>query len=176
MPAVLMTVVTALFSGGGTLLLSILGTVFPTIARTIGDTWLRAREARAGQERDQDQAGKELANSWLASVTEANRARAEVRVSEGKWGPMSILMFAVGSAFAVHTIAVVLDSFSYLPSIGLRWYIVPWLEWAYHRPGSWDVKALPDDFRQVELEVLRALFYVGPPSTALMVAARIFRR
>lgn len=176
MTAILGTIVASLFSGGGTLLLSILGTVFPTIAKTIGDTWLRARETRAAQERDQDQAGKELASSWLASVTEANKVRAEVRSSEGKWGPMPILMFVVGAAFAIHTVAVVLDSFSYLPSIGLRWYVVPWLEWAYHRPGSWDVKALPDDFRQVELEVLRALFYVGPPSTALMVAARIFRR
>jgi hypothetical protein len=42
--------------------------------------------------------------------------------------------------------------------------------------GSWRVSALPPPFDATEHEILKALFYVGPPSAAVMIAAKAFRR
>ena len=53
---------------------------------------------------------------------------------------------------------------------------MPWLEWAPHQVGSWGIGKLPGKFEETEHEILRALFYVGPPSAAIALLARAFRR
>lgn len=165
-----------LLGGPLSLILGFLGTVAPALAASIGDTIIKAKQTEAARQGDEDKAGAELAGSWLASVTDANRTRAEARAREGTWGPMGIITFVIGLAFAYHVWAITLDSVPFHLVLTTRLYLVPWLEWAPHQVGSWGVAALPGKFQDVELAVLQALFYVAPPAAAAVVVAKAFRR
>jgi hypothetical protein len=79
-------------------------------------------------------------------------------------------------AFAFHVVMIVMDSTSWHLVPILKWYVLPWLEWQQHVVGSWKVAALPGKFEDTEHEILKALFYVGPPSAALVIASRALRR
>lgn len=151
------------FASGG---LSILGTVAPGIATYFGDLWLKNKQTTAAREGAQDERGAQIASSWLETVTETNRTRAQARKDEGTWGPIGIITFTIGMAFAYHVWMITLDS--------VPWSLFGLLE--AHRVGSWGVAALPGRFHEVELAVLEALFYVGPPSVALAAVAKAFRR
>jgi hypothetical protein len=158
------------------IILGFIGSFAPGFATAIGDIFIKRAQTEAARQGKQDEHGTALAGSWLHSVTEANRSRAAARAAEGAWGPMGIVTFVIGMAFAVHVVGIVGDSFSFHPSLTTVWYIVPWIEWVPHRVGSWHVVELPGKFHDVELEVLRALFYVAPPSAAAVVVAKAFRR
>ena len=165
------------FLGGPlSLILGFLGSVVPGLAASIGDTIIKAKQTEAARQGQQDKTGAELAGSWLHAVTEANRTRAEARAREGAWGPMGIITFVVGLAFAYHVWAITLDSVPFHLALTTKLYVIPWLEWVPHKVGSWGVAALPGKFQDVELAVLQALFYVAPPAAAAVVVAKAFRR
>lgn len=148
------------------LVLGFLGTLFPALATSIGDTVIRARQTEASRQGQQDKSGIELAGSWLHSVTEANRARMEARRNEGAWGPIGIITFLAGLGIVYHEWMIVLDS-------------TPWSLFGLVEPhvvGSWRVAALPGEWEKVELAVLQALFYVAPPAAAAVVVAKALRR
>lgn len=150
----------------GPFILSLIGTVAPALAASIGETYIKAKQTQAAREGKQDEAGAGLAGSWIVGVTEANRVRADARAKEGAWGPMGIITFLIGMAFAYHVWMIVLDS-------------TPWSLFGLltpHRVGSWGVAALPGRFHDVELAVLQALFYVAPPAVAAIAVAKAFRR
>jgi hypothetical protein len=71
---------------------------------------------------------------------------------------------------------IVGDSMPWHVGLTMKFYVVPWLEWVPHQVGSWQVAALPAPFDATEHEILKALFYVGPPSAAVAIAAKAFRR
>lgn len=174
-----MTTVFKLLAGFGTgglsLILSFLGPILPGLAATIGDTFIKARQTQAAREGKQDEASVSLGHSWLQSVTDANRSRAEARKNEGAWGPMGIVTFAIGMALAWHVWLVVLDSSPFFPVPKLVYGVVPWWDWHTHKVGSWGVETL-GKLHETELAILQALFYVAPPAAALTIAAKAFRR
>lgn len=161
----------AILSGGGGFILSLLGTVAPTLATALGDVFIKAKQTQV----ESDKVGATVATGWLASVNEANRARAEARKNEGAWGPLGIATFIIMGAFAVHLAAVVADSLPLLPRFTWGWGFVPWIDLGPHSPCLC-VVALPDKIQDVELEVARGLAYVSPPAAAAVVVAKAFRK
>lgn len=164
-----------LLTGGGSFLLSALGTVLPGLATSIGDIFIKAKQTQAAREAKQDEAGAGLANHWIVGVTEANRARVEARKNEGAWGPLGIVTFVIGMFLATHVGAVVADSLPLLPHLTTTLWIVPWVELSPHTPCRC-VAALPDKFQEVELAAIQALFYTAPPAAAAVAVAKVFRR
>ncbi|WP_257164702.1 hypothetical protein [Bradyrhizobium sp. SRS-191] len=160
-----MALIGGFLTGGLSLILSFLGPLLPGLATTIGDTIIKSKQTQAAREGKQDEAAVSWSHSWLSSVTEANRSRVQARRDEGAWGPLGLITVGIGSAFVFHVWFVVLDS--------TPWSLFGLLE--PHKIGSWKVP-MPGDLAQVELEVIRALFYVGPPSAAAIVIAKAFRR
>jgi len=157
------------------LILGFLGTLLPGLASTIGDVIIKNRQTAAARQGKEDDAAKEIVGASLLAITEANKARVEARKNEGAWGPMGIITFIVGLALAYHVWLIVLDSSPFHPTIVFKFYIVPWIGFAKHEVGSWGVSTL-GKLHEVELAILQALFYVGPPSAAAIVAAKMFRR
>jgi hypothetical protein len=170
-----MALIAGFFTGGLSLILSFLGPLVPGLATIIGDTVIKARQTQAAREAKQDESAVSFAHSWLESVTEANRSRAEARKNEGAWGPMGIVTFLIGLALAYHVWLVVLDSSPFYPVLKLHYMIIPWYEWQYHKVGSWGVETL-GKLHETELAILQALFYVAPPAAAAMLLANAFRR
>ena len=151
-------------------------TVAPALADSFGRTYVQAKQTQAAREGKQDESGDSFGGKWLQSVNESNRVRAEVRKGEGAWGPMGIITFVIGMAFAWHVWIIVLDSSPFHIGLTAKLWIIPWLEWRVHKVGSWGVAALPGKFHDVELAVLQALFYVAPPAVAAIAVAKVFRR
>lgn len=148
------------------LILGFLGTVLPGLASSIGDTVIKARQTEAARQGKEDTSGAAVAGSWLHSVTESNRIRADARKNEGAWGPIGIITFMAGLGIVYHEWMIVLDS-------------VPWSLFGLLEPhvvGSWRVEKLPGEWEKVELAVLQALFYVAPPAAAAVAVAKVFRR
>lgn len=159
-----------------TLVLSALGPIIPGVAATIGETVIKSRQTEAARQGRQDEAAVSLGNSWLQSVTEANRTRADARKNEGPWGPLGIITILLGAPIVWHSGMVFLDSSPLLPGIVWLWDVIPFPWIVEHQVGSWRVPAPPGEYAKVEISVIQALFYVSPPSAALIVAARAFRR
>lgn len=155
----------SLITGG---LSAILGTVGKTITDIHADNTTRYR--------NEGDAGNALATTTADSHARAASTRAEVQKSQGTWGPFGLAGFIIAMMFAFHVSMIVLDSTSWHLVPTLKWYFLPWLEWQPHLVGSWKVATLPGKFEETEHAILQALFYVGPPSAALVVAAKAFRR
>lgn len=147
---------------------AILGTVGKTVTDLHADNTTRYR--------DQENAGNTLASTTVRSATEAGAQRADVQKSQGTWGPFGLAGFIIAMMFAYHTSLIVLDSSSWHLIPTLKFYFIPWLTWQEHVIGSWRVAVLPGKFEDTEHAILQALFYVGPPSAALVIAAKAFRR
>ena len=126
--------------------------------------------------KNENDAGNQLAGTIAGSAGTAGAQRADVQKSQGAWGPFGIAGFIIAMMLAFHVSQVVLDSTPWHLVPTLKWYVVPWLEWQWHAVGSWKVALLPGKFEDTEHEILKALFYVGPPSAALVIAAKAFRR
>lgn len=126
--------------------------------------------------KNENDAGNQLAGTIAGSAGTAGAQRADVQKSQGAWGPFGIAGFIIAMMLAFHVSQVVLDSTPWHLVPTLKWYIVPWLEWQWHDVGSWKVALLPGKFEDTEHEILKALFYVGPPSAAMVIAAKAFRR
>lgn len=156
---------TSLFTGG-------LGALFGVFGKTITDI----HAGNTTRYRNEQDAGNTLASTVVSGHTAAGAQRAEVQKSQGTWGPFGLAGFVIAMAFAWHVVMIVLDSSGWHLVPTLKWYVLPWLEWQQHAVGSWNIVALPAPFDTTEHEILKALFYVGPPSAAVAVLAKVFRR
>lgn len=159
------SIVASLFSSG---LNAILGTVGKTITDIHADNTTRFR--------DEQTAGNTLATTIERSSTSAGAQRAEVQKSQGAWGPFGLAGFIIAIIFAYYTAMIVLDSTPWHIGLTTKLYVIPWLEWRHHVVGSWGVSVLPGKLEDSYHAILQALFYVGPPSAALVIAAKAFRR
>lgn len=157
--------ITSLVTGG---LSAILGTVGKTITDIHADNTTRYK--------NEGDAGNQLAGTIATSSDRAAATRADVQKSQGSWGPFGLAGFIIAMMFAYHTSMIVLDSTPWHLGFTTALYIIPWLEWVPHVVGSWGIATLPGKFEETEHAILQALFYVGPPSAALVIAAKAFRR
>jgi hypothetical protein len=153
------------FMGG---LNAILGTAGKVVTDIHADTTTR--------QKNEGDAGNQLAGTVARSSTDAGAQRADVQKSQGTWGPFGLAGFIIAMAFAFHVAMIVADSTSWHLIPVMRLYLIPWLEWSPHIVGSWNIATLPGKFEETEHEILRALFYVGPPSAALVIAAKAFKK
>jgi len=158
-------IISSLFSSG---LNAILGTIGKTITDIHADNTTRFR--------NEGEAGNTLASTTVRGATEAADRRADVQKSQGTWGPFGLAGFVIAMMFAYHVSMIVLDSTSWHLLPTLKFYFIPWLTWQEHVVGSWRIATLPGRFEETEHAILQALFYVGPPSAALVIAAKAFRR
>jgi hypothetical protein len=126
--------------------------------------------------KNENDSGNQLAGTMVSGANTAGAQRAGVQKSQGSWGPFGIAGFIIAMAFAFHVVMVVMDSTSWHLIPTMKWYVLPWLEWQQHVVGSWKIATLPGKFEDTEHEILKALFYVGPPSAALVIASKAFRR
>jgi hypothetical protein len=126
--------------------------------------------------RNENDAGNTLATTTADAAVKSAQIRADVQKSQGTWGPFGLAGFFISMAIAFHVVMIVLDSTSWHLIPTIKWYVLPWFEWQPHVVGSWKVATLPGRFEDTEHEILRALFYVGPPSAALVIASKAFRR
>lgn len=160
-----MDFIVKLLTGGLTALFGVFG---KTITDIHADNTTRYR--------NEGDAGNRLADTTMQGHRDAANTRAEVQKSQGSWGPFGLAGFIIAMMFAYHVSMIVLDSTSWHLVPTLKWYFLPWLEWQAHAVGSWKVATLPGKFEETEHLILQALFYVGPPSAALVIAAKAFRR
>ena len=158
-------IISSLFSSG---LNAILGTIGKTVTDIHADNTTRFR--------NEGEAGNTLASTTVRGATEAADRRADVQKSQGTWGPFGLAGFVIAMMFAYHVSMIVLDSTSWHLLPTLKFYFIPWLTWQEHVVGSWRIATLPGRFEETEHAILQALFYVGPPSAALVIAAKAFRR
>lgn len=154
-----------LFAGG-------LSALFGVFGKTITDI----HTSNTTRYKNEGDAGNQLAGTIASSSDSHAATRADVQKSQGAWGPFGLAGFIIAMMFAFHVSMIVLDSTSWHLVPTLKWYFLPWLEWHPHVVGSWKVATLPGKFEETEHAILQALFYVGPPSAALVVAAKAFRR
>lgn len=156
----------------GSTFLSALNALFGTVGKTITDI----HADNTTRFKNENDAGNRLADTIERGTSAAGYQRAAVQKSQGAWGPFGIAGFIIAMAFAFHVVMVVMDSTSWHLIPVMKFYVVPWLEWQPHVVGSWKVSVLPGKFEDTEHEILKALFYVGPPSAALVIASKAFRR
>lgn len=161
MPAWLLSLIT-----GG--LSAILGTIGKTVTDLHADNTTRYK--------NENDAGNQLATTTADASVKSAQIRADVQKSQGTWGPFGLAGFLISMAFAFHVLMIVMDSTSWHLVPTLKWYFLPWFEWQAHVVGSWKVATLPGKFEDTEHAILQALFYVGPPSAALVIASKAFRR
>lgn len=157
--------ITSFFTGGLNLILG-------TIGKTITDI----HTSETTRQVSQNTSGEKTAATLVTGHTEAARTRADVQKSQGTWGPFGLAGFLIAMAFAFHVLMIVLDSTSWHLGLTMKWYILPWPAWWPHEVGSWKIATLPGKFEETEHAILQALFYVGPPSAAVIIAAKAFRR
>jgi hypothetical protein len=155
----------SLFTGG-------LSALFGVFGKTITDI----HADNTTRYKNENDAGNDLAKTVADGSNKAAATRADVQKSQGAWGPFGLAAFVIAMAFAFHVSLIVMDSTSWHLVPVMKWYVLPWLEWQQHVIGSWKVATLPGKFEDTEHEILRALFYVGPPSAAVTLAAKAFRR
>lgn len=153
----------------------IIAAIVEKVAGIFGKTLVDLKNTEANRQANENNNGAVVAGQWLGAQNSANATRADVQKS-GAWGPFGLAAFVIAMFIAYHTGWVVADSVSWYPTLSTKLYVLPWIEWVYHKPGSWGVSALPGLFETTEHEILKALFYVGPPSAAAVVVAKAFRR
>ncbi|EJN15677.1 hypothetical protein PMI42_00694 [Bradyrhizobium sp. YR681] len=156
----------------GSTALSGLNMLFGTVGKTVTDI----HADNTTRQKNENDAGNQLAGGYVQGATSAGAQRADVQKSQGAWGPFGLAGFVIAMAFAFHVVMVVADSSAWLLVPTMKWYVLPWLDWQPHVVGSWHIATLPGRFEDTEHEILKALFYVGPPSAAVAVLAKAFSR
>lgn len=159
------SIIASLFSSG-------LNAILGTVGKTITDI----HTSNTARQRSENESAVEVHGQYIDGQTAASRTRADVQKSQGTWGPFGLAAFAIAMIFAYYTAMIVLDSTPWHLVPTLNWYFLPWIEWQYHSVGSWGVAVLPGRLEDTYHEILKALFYVGPPSAAAVVVAKAFRR
>jgi hypothetical protein len=155
----------SLFTGG-------LSALFNVFGKTITD--LHADNTT--RYKNENDAGNQLANTTATASVQSAQIRADVQKSQGTWGPFGLAGFIIAMMFAYHTSMIVLDSTPWHIGFTMLWYVIPWVQWVPHQVGSWGISVLPGKFEETEHAILQALFFVGPPSAALVIASKAFRR
>jgi hypothetical protein len=155
----------SIFTGG-------LNAILGTVGKTITDI----HTSNTSRQKSENEAGTQVHGQYVEGYTAAGSQRAEVQKSQGAWGPFGLAGFMIAMAFAFHVVMIVLDSTSWHLVPVMKFYVLPWIEWQSHTVGSWGIEKLPGKFEETEHAILQALFYVGPPSAALVIAAKAFRR
>jgi hypothetical protein len=155
---------------------SALVAVLQALFGAAGKTYVDVKKTEAERQRSENESGERAVGTFVGAQTAAGEIRASVQKSQGSWGPFGLAGFVIAMTLAFHVVMIVLDSTSWHLALTTKWYVLPWLEWQHHTVGSWGVAALPGKFEDTEHEILKALFYVGPPSAALAVVAKAFRR
>ncbi|MGX1362597.1 hypothetical protein [Bradyrhizobium elkanii] len=146
------------------------------ILGTIGKTVTDLHADNTTRYKNENDAGNQLATTTADASVRSAQIRADVQKSQGTWGPFGLAGFLISMAFAYHVLMIVMDSTSWHLVPIVKWYVIPWLEWQPHVVGSWKIATLPGRFEDTEHAILQALFYVGPPSAALVIASKAFRR
>lgn len=141
-----------------------------------GKTYVDVKKTEAERQRSENESGERATRTYIDGQTSAGQTRADVQKQQGAWGPFGLAGFVIAMTLAFHVVMIVLDSTSWHLALTTKWYALPWLEWQVHKIGSWGIAALPGKFEDTEHEILRALFYTGPPSVALATLAKAFRR
>lgn len=141
-----------------------------------GKTIVDVHTSNTARYKNEGDAGNQLAGTIVRGSTDAGAQRADVQKSQGSWGPFGIAGFIIAMVFAYYTAMIVLDSTPWHIGLTTKLWIIPWLEWREHVVGSWRVVVLPGKLEETYHAILQALFYVGPPSAALVIAAKAFRR
>jgi hypothetical protein len=157
---------------GGGIIAGIAKSFFGIFGKTLVDL----KNTEANRQDNEDGHGEKLAGSVIGAHASAGAQRAGVQEKQGTWGPFGIIGFSLGLIICFYASQIVLDSVAWHPGVTLKYYVVPWLEWLPHKPGSWKVAALPPKWEDAVIEIVKALFYVGPPSTAAVIVAKAFRR
>jgi len=157
-------------------LLNLITGGFNAILGTVGKTVTDLHADNTTRYKNENDAGNSLASTTANSATAAGDQRARVQEKQGTWGPFGLAGFLIAMAFAFHVLMIVADSTSWHLVPTMKFYVIPWLDWQPHIVGSWKVATLPGKFEDTEHAILQALFYVGPPSAALVIAAKAFRR
>ena len=106
-------------------------------------------------------AGVAIGTAYLNSVAASNQVKLDSKRIEGKWGLTlitTIVFFTV--PIGIHFAAIVFDSMHLFG----------------HVVGSWDVKALPKPFDQLEIDVIGSLYYIGGGVGAVSMLAKAFVR
>lgn len=155
----------SIFTGG-------LNAILGTVGKTITDI----HTSNTARQKSENESGVQVHGQYVEGHTAAAAQRAEVQKSQGAWGPFGLAGFIIAMMFAYHVSMIVLDSTPWHIGLTTKFYIIPWLEWVPHRVGSWGIEVLPGKFEETEHAILQALFYVGPPSAALVIASKAFRR
>lgn len=146
------------------------------ILGTVGKTITDIHTSNTARQKSENESAIQGHGQFVEGHTAAGAQRAEVQKSQGSWGPFGLAGFIIAMVFAFHVSMVVLDSTSWHLGLTMKFYLIPWLEWRPHVVGSWGIEKLPGMFEQTEHAILQALFYVGPPSAALVIASKAFRR
>ena len=149
---------------------------FNAILGTIGKTVTDIHTSNTARQQSENKSGVDAHGQHVSGHTAAGAQRAEVQKSQGAWGPFGLAGFLIAMAFAYHVVMIVLDSTPWHIGLTTVGYVIPWLQWVPHVVGSWGIATLPGKFEETEHAILQALFYVGPPSAALVIAAKAFRR
>jgi hypothetical protein len=156
----------------GELALGGLNALFKTVGKTVTDI----HTSNTTRQTSENQSGVTAHGQFVDGTTAAGGQRADVQKSQGTWGPFGLAGFIIAIIFAYYTAMIVLDSTPWHIGLTTKLYIIPWLEWRHHAVGSWGVVVLPGKLEDTYHAILNALFYVGPPSAALVIAAKAFRR
>jgi hypothetical protein len=156
----------------GSIISGILSSLFGVFGKTITDI----HADNTTRFKNEGEAGNRLGETISESHSRAAATRADVQKSQGTWGPFGLAAFIIAMMFAYHVSMIVLDSTPWHIGLTTVGYVIPWLKWNEHVVGSWGIATLPGKFEETEHAILQALFYVGPPSAALVIAAKAFRR
>lgn len=106
-------------------------------------------------------AGVAIGTAYLRSIDASNQVKLDNKRIEGKWGLTlitTIIFFTV--PIGIHFAAIVFDSMHLFG----------------HAVGSWDVKALPKPFDELEIQVIGSLYYIGGGVGAVSMLAKAFIR
>lgn len=112
-----------------------------------------------------------IAAGGLAASSKADELNAQIRMKEGTWGPMVLMMVVILTPFVWHEWQVVLDSSRWVPG---------WSGWLpiikEHAVGTWKIPALPDPWGTVELAIFQSFFIGASAATATVAAIRAIKR
>lgn len=113
-----------------------------------------------------------IAAGGITASSKADELNAQIRMKEGQWGPMTIMMAIILAPFIWHEWQVVLDSSRWIPVLGDYW--IPTV--IQHQVGSWRIPALPEPWGTVELAIFQSFFIGASAAVAAVAAIRAIKR
>ncbi len=111
----------------------------------------------------------------LAAVSKADELNAQVRMSQGAWGPVTICMMIILAPLVWHEWQVALDSSRWVP-VFATWYGIPYVTVAEHRVGSWGIAKLPGAWDAVELAIFQSFFIGAAASLSTIAVIKALRK